>query len=106
MGLGRRAGVRPQDLVGAISNEAGIPGRAIGAIEITERFSLVEVPSDMAQEISEALRRTKIKGFRPLVKTEHEEPGSRPGGGFRPRVGGCAERVQQPGERAGVHLRL
>ena len=46
--LGRDAGVRPADLVGAIANEAGIDSREIGAIEITDRFSLVEVPDRSA----------------------------------------------------------
>ena len=33
-------GIRPGDLVGAIANEAGVPSRMIGAIEVEERFSL------------------------------------------------------------------
>jgi len=45
VGLGRHAGVRPADLVGAIANEAGVKGDAIGAIEIADRFSMVEVAS-------------------------------------------------------------
>ena len=42
---GRADGLRPQDLVGAIANETGLPGRAVGAIDILDRFSFVEVPS-------------------------------------------------------------
>ena len=34
----------PGDLVGAITGEAGIQSRSIGAIEINDGFSLVEVP--------------------------------------------------------------
>ena len=68
--LGREAGVRPADLVGAIANEAGIDSREIGAIEITDRFSLVEVPDRSAHEIIKALRRTTIRG-RP-VKARRE----------------------------------
>ena len=44
VGAGRVAGIRPKDLVGAITNEAGLQGRDIGGIEIGDRFSLVEVP--------------------------------------------------------------
>ena len=36
--IGRDDGVRPADFVGAIANEAGVPGRAIGAIDLYERF--------------------------------------------------------------------
>jgi len=47
--LGRKAGVRPGDLVGAIANEAGLDSRDIGAIEIADRFSLVEVPESATE---------------------------------------------------------
>ena len=59
---GRDDGVRPADIVGAIANEAGIPGRAIGAIELFERFSLVEVPGNLTEKVLRALSRTTIRG--------------------------------------------
>ncbi|HUF14145.1 MAG TPA: DEAD/DEAH box helicase [Longimicrobiales bacterium] len=68
VGAGRAAGVRPQDLVGAIANEAGIPGRDIGAIEIGDNHSLVEIPTAVARQVVDALRATKIKGKRAVVK--------------------------------------
>jgi ATP-dependent RNA helicase DeaD len=70
IGLGRDAGIRPQDLVGAITGEAGIPGRMIGAIEITERFSLVEIPEELAGEVTESLRRSTIKGRKVVVRQD------------------------------------
>ena len=51
VGAGRDAGIRPSDLVGAITGETGLTGRDIGAIEIHERFSLVEVPESAADEV-------------------------------------------------------
>ncbi|WP_130493774.1 DEAD/DEAH box helicase [Motilibacter rhizosphaerae] len=60
--LGRMAGVRPQDLVGAIAGEAGLPGRQIGAIEIADKFSLVEVPESAADRVVDALRGSTVKG--------------------------------------------
>ncbi|HEX6289907.1 MAG TPA: DEAD/DEAH box helicase [Herpetosiphonaceae bacterium] len=60
--VGRDDGVRPADIVGAIANEAGIPGRSIGAIELFERFSFVEVPSNHAERVTRALKRTTIRG--------------------------------------------
>src|SRR5688500_14697050 len=68
--LGRRAGVRPADLVGAIANEAEINSREIGAIDIADSFSLVEVPERSADMIVDALKRTKLRG-RP-VKARRE----------------------------------
>jgi ATP-dependent RNA helicase DeaD len=60
--LGRRAGIRPADLVGAIVNEAGIDPAQIGVIDIADGFSLVEVESGAAESVVDALRKTKIRG--------------------------------------------
>lgn len=72
VGAGRNAGMRPQDLVGAIAGESSLAGRDIGAIEIAERFSLVEVPDGAVDEVIRSLRRTTIKGRRPTVRRERE----------------------------------
>ena len=48
---GRAAGVRPADLVGAITGEAGLEGSEVGGIEIAERYSLVDVPKNRADEV-------------------------------------------------------
>jgi len=73
IGAGRAANVRPGDLVGAIVNEAGVDARAIGAIQITDRFSLVEVPAEIADSIIETLRATTIKGKRVPVRRDHKQ---------------------------------
>jgi len=70
VGLGRAAHVRPQDLVGAITGETPLRGREIGAIEIADRFSLVEVPAARADEVILGLRKTKLKGRRATVRRE------------------------------------
>ncbi|HEX6453263.1 MAG TPA: DEAD/DEAH box helicase [Trebonia sp.] len=70
VGTGRSAGVRPQDLVGAITGESHLSGRDIGAIEIADRFSLVEVPESAADDVVAALRQTSIKGRRTTVRRE------------------------------------
>ncbi|MEV0900428.1 DEAD/DEAH box helicase [Actinoplanes sp. NPDC049802] len=69
-GIGRRAGVRPQDLVGAIAGESGLHSREIGAIQITDRFSLVEVPEPAAERVIAAMQRATIRGRRPTVRRE------------------------------------
>src|SRR5688500_8892593 len=73
VGAGRNAKVRPADLVGAIVNEAGVDPRAIGAIQITDRFSLVEVPEEIADEIIDTLRASTIKGKRVPVRRDREQ---------------------------------
>jgi ATP-dependent RNA helicase DeaD len=76
IGAGRLAKVRPADLVGAIVNEAGVDPRAIGAIQITERFSLVEVPDEIADGIIDTLRAATIKGKRVPVRRDREQGGA------------------------------
>jgi len=70
VGIGRSGGVRPQDLVGAIAGESYLSGRDIGAIEISDRFSLVEVPESAADDVVRALRGTSIKGRKATVRRE------------------------------------
>ncbi|MDQ3151825.1 MAG: DEAD/DEAH box helicase [Actinomycetota bacterium] len=72
VGLGRSAGVRPQDLVGAITGESSLSGCDIGAIEIADWFSLVEVPGAAAGEVIAALRSTTLKGRKATVRRERE----------------------------------
>jgi ATP-dependent RNA helicase DeaD len=70
VGAGRAAGVRPGDLVGAITNEAGLRGGDIGAIQIADGFSLVEVPSDAADHVIRRLRGATIRGQLVTVRRE------------------------------------
>jgi ATP-dependent RNA helicase DeaD len=67
---GRNVGLRPADLVGAIANEAGVSAREIGAIEIEERFSLVEVSDHIAEDAIRALRATSLRGQRVTVRKD------------------------------------
>lgn len=80
--IGRDDGVRPGDLVGAIANEADISGRAIGAIEIFDRFSFVEVPSQAADQVLMALKNTTIRNRK--ISPTVAKP-DRAGGGGRER---------------------
>ncbi|MGW5448666.1 DEAD/DEAH box helicase [Streptomyces asiaticus] len=75
IGAGRSAGIRPQDLVGAIAGESRLSGRDIGSIEIADRFSLVEVPASAVNEVIRALRGTTLKGRKPIVRRERDRAG-------------------------------
>ena len=71
--IGRQEGLRPADLVGAIANEAGVPGQAIGAIDILDHCAFVEVPQGSADAVVRALMRTTLRGRR--VRVEKAPPG-------------------------------
>ncbi|GGU40910.1 DEAD/DEAH box helicase [Lentzea flava] len=72
LGAGRSSGIRPQDIVGAITGETNLKGRDIGAIEIADRFSLVEVPGPAANDVIMSLRDATIKGKRVTVRRERQ----------------------------------
>jgi ATP-dependent RNA helicase DeaD len=70
IGAGRKKNLRPTDLVGAITNEAGIEAGEIGTIEITDNFSLVELPEERIEQVVRALRASTIKGKRLTVRRD------------------------------------
>ncbi|MEO5884260.1 MAG: DEAD/DEAH box helicase [Candidatus Limnocylindrales bacterium] len=70
VGGGRRAGLRPGDLVGAITNEAHVGGNVVGAIQINEGFSLVDVDETVADAVVLALRDATIRGRRMQVRRD------------------------------------
>jgi ATP-dependent RNA helicase DeaD len=69
---GKDAGIRPADLVGAITGEAGVESRVLGAIRVRDDHALVEVPEALAVRITKALRAGKIRGIR--VDVQRERP--------------------------------
>jgi ATP-dependent RNA helicase DeaD len=73
IGAGRESGVRPRDLLGAITGESGIDGRDVGAIEIADRFSIVEVVAPAAEAVIAALRRSKILGLKVPIRRDRDE---------------------------------
>jgi ATP-dependent RNA helicase DeaD len=62
LAAGSRAGVRPGDVVGAIANEAGVPGKLIGAIDVYDDFTFVEVPREYEAQVLKKMARAKIRG--------------------------------------------
>lgn len=75
--LGHAAKIRPQDLVGAITGETTLSGRQIGAIEITHKYSTVEIPKSAEKEVLAALAKTLIKGRK--ARVERYKPPARKG---------------------------
>ena len=65
--VGSIHGLRPKDVVGAISNEAGLEGRFIGSINIDREFSFVDLPFGMPKNIFRLLKRTWIRSQRMAI---------------------------------------
>lgn len=62
MDAGYDIGVRPKDIVGAIANEANIPGRAVGNIDIRDRFTFVEVQDEYVDRVLTRVPSTRLRG--------------------------------------------
>jgi ATP-dependent RNA helicase DeaD len=70
IGAGRLAGIRPKDIVGAITGEAGVPSHEIGSIQISERFTLVEVSNAVSDQVLRALKAGTIRGKTVTVRVD------------------------------------
>jgi ATP-dependent RNA helicase DeaD len=67
VGSGRIAGIQPQNLVGAITAE-GVKGNLIGAIEICDKYSIVEIPESVFEDALRSMRNSLIKGKKLVVR--------------------------------------
>jgi ATP-dependent RNA helicase DeaD len=70
--LGRKSGVTPSDIVGAVTGEAGLKGRDVGPVKIMEFFSLVDVPEAKARKVVKALNHCTIRGRKAKVKLDQD----------------------------------
>jgi ATP-dependent RNA helicase DeaD len=60
--LGRAHGVRPADIVGAIANEAGISGRAIGVIDVKKNETFFDIKADAVSKVLAKMKRSTLRG--------------------------------------------
>ena len=72
--VGSEHGLEPRNLVGAISNETGIPARAIGGIRIARDSSLVELPEGMPKNLLQAMKRIWVCGVQLNITHEGDQP--------------------------------
>lgn len=83
--VGHVHGAKPGNIVGAIANEANINSKHIGAIEIYDNFSTVDLPDGMPKETRDTLQGTRVAGQRLNIREWSDTPPKREGRGDRPR---------------------
>ena len=79
--VGERDGVRPADVVGAITGESGIKGDEVGRVEIRDTFSVVEIMSDVADKVIRALNGTTMKSR--ALRVDYDRKSASGGGASR-----------------------
>ena len=88
--VGSRDGARASDLVGAIAAQGGVPGGAIGRVELRDSHALVEIDPKFADSAIERVTGTTIRGRRAVVRLDT-------GGGERTGAGGRSDRPERSG---------
>lgn len=66
--VGNKKRIRVKDIVGAIAGECGIPGKAIGDIEIFDEYTFLDIPKKYVKDVLQGMKDKKIKNIR--VKVE------------------------------------
>ena len=67
-------GAKPGNIVGAIANEADLSSKNIGAIDINENFTLVDLPEGLSKKAKETLQKTRVAGQRLNLREWSDEP--------------------------------
>ena len=103
--VGYRDGLRPGNLVGAITAEAGLEGRFIGQIDIRTDYALVELPTGMPNELLRLMQGVRVCGKRLEMKRTDERASKNRFAGARGKKGpkkggkGTAKRFANKGKR-------
>ncbi len=66
--IGKANKIGPRHIVGAIAGETGLEGSLIGAIDVYEKFTFVEVPRENATEVLNIMKHNYIKGKKITVE--------------------------------------
>jgi ATP-dependent RNA helicase DeaD len=72
--VGHTHGAKPGNIVGAIANEANISSKNIGAIEIYDNFSTVDLPKNMPRSTQDVLQKTRVAGRTLSIREWSDQP--------------------------------
>lgn len=75
--LGKKQGIRPGDILGAVAGECGIPGSDIGEIEVLENYSFFNAASEHQMRILDRMQGAQIKGKDVMIELSKEKKSSR-----------------------------
>ena len=75
--MGEKHGVKPGNIAGAIINEIGLEGDAVGRISIFEDYSTVDLPDGMPKDVLREFKRIWVCGQQLHASKLEEESGGR-----------------------------
>ncbi|WP_223881258.1 DEAD/DEAH box helicase [Nesterenkonia ebinurensis] len=88
--VGKKDGVNPGHIVGAITGEANLRGNQVGSINIYPTFSLVELPESLSPQQLDALSTARVGGRALRIEKDSGPHGD--GGGRSKREGGFRDK--------------
>lgn len=74
---GKKNKIRAKDIVGAIANEAGVPGKALGAIDLFDDYTFVDVPKEYVKDVLYGMKNCKIKNKWVHIEIAKKEKGKK-----------------------------
>lgn len=72
--LGKKQGIRPGDILGAVAGECDIPGSDIGEIELLDNYSFFNVATVHKNRIISKMEGAQIKGKDVVIELSKEKP--------------------------------
>lgn len=85
--VGHVHGVKPNNIVGAIANEAGLESRYIGRIDIHDDYTMLDLPEGMPREVLTHLKKVWVSGQQLRIHKAGEDAGEAPPRRFGPGAG-------------------
>jgi len=69
--VGKQDRIGPGDIVGAILNTVGVSKKQIGRVDLRDRFSLIEVRAEIAEQVLRGLHGLLLRGKRVAARIDH-----------------------------------
>lgn len=70
--MGKKQGIRPGDILGAVAGECDIPGSDIGEIEVLENYSFFNAASEHKNRILSKMKGAQMKGQNVVIELSNE----------------------------------
>ncbi|HEX2947545.1 MAG TPA: DEAD/DEAH box helicase [Clostridia bacterium] len=75
--VGRKDRIQPGNIVQSIASTSGLPGKLIGAIDIYDSYTFVEVPREYAHKVLDSMKDYVIKGRKVNIERSNQRPAVR-----------------------------
>ena len=74
--IGKKDKIKPANILGAIAGESGMPGKLVGAIDMMDNYTFVDVPAIHAEKVLKAMNdNVQIKGRRVNMEKANQTRG-------------------------------